>query len=494
MLGWLFGTPGMISSGAGGGGGSGDMLSTNNLSDVANVATARANLGLTIGTHVQAYDADLTTWAGITPGANVATFLATPSSANLAAVITDETGTGALVFGTSPTFTTNITTPKIIGGTSAGAGIEFVPTTGSASGNSFSWFIGTNGATRAMTLFGDGNVTIGTSATSTAQLHTYKDNTDTSPCMTIEQDGAGDAQLQFLLTGTRAWVMGIDNSVSDVFRIVPANDGFATTTGIQIQTDGAVSIPAGGLNVGSVTLWGAGGAFRSGTTAANNIAIAAYDVDGAAYKNFITLTSNNTPSCVISQPSGGTLTITAVDANTAIVDDSDATKAWAVQCSGITTATTRTSTIPDSSGVLTHRRAGVFDADLSATATIDWDGTDPTGGTLRYSWQQIGGWCFFSMRGDYTGAGTTNTTLTITRPSDMPTPADFTGTAASEPVHACAGQGYTSITGNGSAAKAVIQKNAGNTDFEFCLKGMTSGSMVGFVIAGSYPVASASRL
>jgi hypothetical protein len=40
--------------------------------------------------------------------ANVATFLATPSSANLAAVLTDETGTGANVFGTSPTITTSL--------------------------------------------------------------------------------------------------------------------------------------------------------------------------------------------------------------------------------------------------------------------------------------------------------------------------------------------------------------------------------------------------
>lgn len=35
--------------------------------------------------------------------ANVATFLATPSSANLISAVTDETGSGALVFGTSPT-------------------------------------------------------------------------------------------------------------------------------------------------------------------------------------------------------------------------------------------------------------------------------------------------------------------------------------------------------------------------------------------------------
>jgi hypothetical protein len=46
---------------------------------------------------------------GITSlGAGVATFLGTPSSANLAAAVTDETGTGALVFGTSPTFSGNV--------------------------------------------------------------------------------------------------------------------------------------------------------------------------------------------------------------------------------------------------------------------------------------------------------------------------------------------------------------------------------------------------
>lgn len=39
-------------------------------------------------------------------GANVATFLATPSSANLISAVTDETGSGALVFGTSPTLVT----------------------------------------------------------------------------------------------------------------------------------------------------------------------------------------------------------------------------------------------------------------------------------------------------------------------------------------------------------------------------------------------------
>lgn len=44
-------------------------------------------------------------------GANVPAFLVTPSSANLLAALTDETGTGSSVFATSPT----ITTPNIVG-------------------------------------------------------------------------------------------------------------------------------------------------------------------------------------------------------------------------------------------------------------------------------------------------------------------------------------------------------------------------------------------
>jgi hypothetical protein len=51
---------------------------------------------------------------GITSlGTGIATWLGTPSSANLAAAVTDETGSGALVFGTSPT----IATPTMTGNT-----------------------------------------------------------------------------------------------------------------------------------------------------------------------------------------------------------------------------------------------------------------------------------------------------------------------------------------------------------------------------------------
>jgi hypothetical protein len=67
------------------GGGGGDLLAANNLSDLASAATARTNLGLAIGTNVQAYDADLTTWATLTPSANAQSLV---TAANYAAMRT----------------------------------------------------------------------------------------------------------------------------------------------------------------------------------------------------------------------------------------------------------------------------------------------------------------------------------------------------------------------------------------------------------------------
>jgi hypothetical protein len=91
---------------------------TNTLNKLADVATGNAlisggvgvapsygKIGLT--THVSGTLPVANGGTGITSlGTGIATFLGTPSSANLASAVTDETGSGALVFATSPTLTT----------------------------------------------------------------------------------------------------------------------------------------------------------------------------------------------------------------------------------------------------------------------------------------------------------------------------------------------------------------------------------------------------
>lgn len=74
-------------------------------------------------------------------GASVATFLATPSSANLRTALTDETGTGSAVFATSPTLVTPALGTVASGDISACTSTSMVLTTpvlGAATGTSLS--------------------------------------------------------------------------------------------------------------------------------------------------------------------------------------------------------------------------------------------------------------------------------------------------------------------------------------------------------------------
>ena len=99
---------------------------------------------------------------GITSlGTGVATFLGTPSSANLAAAVTDETGSGALVFGTTPTFTTNITAPLHIGGTAVSSSLTLQSTSGVGSSDYVAFQTGSQ--SERMRITTGGNVGIGAS-------------------------------------------------------------------------------------------------------------------------------------------------------------------------------------------------------------------------------------------------------------------------------------------------------------------------------------------
>lgn len=87
-------------------------------------------------------------------GAGVATFLATPTSANLAAAVTNETGSGALVFGTSP----SITTPSFTGqcsfaaGSAASPSITFTGDTNTGFSNTADAIVASTGGTTRFTI------------------------------------------------------------------------------------------------------------------------------------------------------------------------------------------------------------------------------------------------------------------------------------------------------------------------------------------------------
>jgi hypothetical protein len=89
--------------------GSGYLAAANNLSDVSSTASARTNLGLAIGTDVQAYDADLTTLGAGGGGARTFLGLAIGTdvqayNANIATTNTAQTFTATQTFsGTSST-------------------------------------------------------------------------------------------------------------------------------------------------------------------------------------------------------------------------------------------------------------------------------------------------------------------------------------------------------------------------------------------------------
>lgn len=231
---------------------------------------------------------------------------------------------------------------------------------------------------------------------------------------------------------------------------------------------------------------------------------------------------------------GNTNTIISKDNLSTFQDDGDATKQMQFQLSGIATSTTRTITIPDASTTMVGTDAtqtltnktiaagsntisGLTNSNLSGTAgitvanmsyaansiaanstgstaapsaitfkevaeqtysgTITWTGTTAPSGTEthRYRWNQIGKTVTLHITLVYQTAGSALTNVTMTLPSDVPSPIEPTGLTAADnimyPGSCLVGAGLTSST---TGARGGIIINSSDTGY---LIGITHASV-----------------
>ena len=141
-------------------------------------------------------------------GTGVATFLATPSSANLASAVTDETGTGALVFANTPTLVT--------------------PVLGAATATSIGF---------ADSVTGSATATAGTSATT---IDTFSASTYTAAKYVIQMKKGTDIEVIEMLVA----VDGSNNVYVTEYADVQSNGELGTTNAVYSAGDVLLQVTA----------------------------------------------------------------------------------------------------------------------------------------------------------------------------------------------------------------------------------------------------------
>ncbi len=247
-------------------------------------------------------------------GTGVATFLATPSSANLLAAVTDETGTGALVFGTAPTFTTSITTPLIYGGTSSGGNLTLQSTTN---------------ATRGKILFGassafdEVNIRLGLGTTSPSEkIHLYG-----SGLSIRSQDSGGGADLYFQNNGTYSLIGNVGTqpvyfyTAGAVRTVLDQYGKFGINLGIGNAPTSMLDVVVG-VSAATTAMILRGAAAQTGLLfQAQNSSSTPYfyigpdTLDGGGTQNFLNLTATM-PTTMTANTNAATFAITGAGSST----------------------------------------------------------------------------------------------------------------------------------------------------------------------------------
>ncbi|MBI3678476.1 MAG: hypothetical protein HY243_17855 [Proteobacteria bacterium] len=203
-------------------------------------------------------------------GTGVATFLATPSSANLTAAVTDETGSGLLAFATSPVFTTpNLGTPSAATLTNA-TGLP-ISSGVSGLGAGIATFLGTPSSANLLsaltTKTGTGNTVFATSPTlvtptlGAATATTINNITLTTPAaaatITVANNKTFTVNNTLSLAGTDSTTMTFPASSDTVAGLATAETFSAADI---FSVTGAASTP--GLSI-------TGAPYTAGTATAN---------------------------------------------------------------------------------------------------------------------------------------------------------------------------------------------------------------------------------
>jgi hypothetical protein len=174
-------------------------------------------------------------------GTGVATFLATPSSANLASAVTDETGSGALVFGTSPT----IASPIFTGTTDIQQVLEKVTVAATAATGTINYDLLTNGGVTYYTSNASANWTLNVRGNGSTTLNSVMATGESLTIAFLVTNGStGYYQSGFQVDGsaiTPKWQGGTAPSTGnassiDIYSITIIKTGNAAYTAFAAQT------------------------------------------------------------------------------------------------------------------------------------------------------------------------------------------------------------------------------------------------------------------